>query len=131
MPAPPINTRKNMEQINKVELLGIIGNAHTQTVGDKKVAKFTFATNRAYKDRTGMPVIETTWHNVTAWEGARIPYETLAQIEKGATAHVLGRIKQTTYMGTDGSPRYVTEIVANSLKIIPCASMEEPTQPEM
>ena len=109
-----------MEQINRIELLGTIGSVRTQVVGDKRVVNFTMATNRAYKNREGDMVIETTWHNVAAWEGRNIPGDTLDQIEKGATAHVHGRMRTTKH-----SDRTFSEVVAASVEIIPCASLEE------
>ena len=37
--------------------------------GDNRVARFKIATNYSYRDKDGKPVIETTWHNIVAWEG--------------------------------------------------------------
>ena len=58
-----------MEQLNRVELRGVVGSVRLQKIGNTQVANFTVATSLAYKDRSGSPIIETTWHNVTAWEG--------------------------------------------------------------
>ena len=58
-----------MEQINRIELLGVVGSVRQQRINDRKMAKFTMVTNRAYKNKEGEPVIETQWHNVTAFEG--------------------------------------------------------------
>ncbi len=58
-----------MEQLNKVELRGIVGSVRVQSVADTKVANFSVATNNAFKSQAGAIVIETTWHNVVAWEG--------------------------------------------------------------
>ena len=62
-----------MEQINKIELRGNVGNVKLQTVGNNENIRFSVATNYAYKDKEGRPVIETTWHNVTAWNGKGMP----------------------------------------------------------
>lgn len=58
-----------MEQLNRIEIRGNVGNVNILKVGDARVAHFSVATNFAYKGRNGEPNIETTWHNVTAWEG--------------------------------------------------------------
>ena len=50
-----------MEQINKIELRGNVGNVKLQTVGNNENIRFSVATNYAYKDKEGRPVIETTW----------------------------------------------------------------------
>ena len=55
-----------MEQLNKIELRGNVGNIRVQAVGENEVANFSLATNFAYKSKDGTPVIETTWHNITA-----------------------------------------------------------------
>ena len=57
-----------MEQLNKVELKGVVGSVRLQKIGNNtQVANFTVATSLAYKDKAGCLIIETTWHNVTAW----------------------------------------------------------------
>ena len=38
-----------MEQLNKIEIQGIVGNVRIQDVADSKVANFSVATNYAYK----------------------------------------------------------------------------------
>ena len=49
-----------MEQINRIELIGIIGNARIQTIGNTKAARLSIATNYAYRSQSGEAVIETT-----------------------------------------------------------------------
>lgn len=105
-----------MEQLNKVTLRGIIGSVRIINVGDRKVARFTVATNLAYKAQDGSPVIETTWHNVTAWEGKDI--HNLDKLEKGSTVEVVGRLKNQRYTTADGEDRYSTEIIAHTISII-------------
>ena len=61
-----------MEQLNKVQLRGIIGSVKTFNIRDGKCAKITFATNLAYRGQDGCCIIETSWHNITAWEGNNI-----------------------------------------------------------
>ena len=85
-----------MEQLNRIELRGNVGSVRLQAVGDKQVAKLTVATNYIYKGKDGEPVIETTWHNVTAWEGKNIA--NLSKVEKGDKVHILGRLRKKIYM---------------------------------
>ena len=42
-----------MEQINKIELRGNVGNVKLQTVGNNENIRFSVATNYAYKDKEG------------------------------------------------------------------------------
>ena len=52
-----------MEQLNSVILRGIIGNARIQNIGDTEMARFSVATDHAYKNRSGEAVIEVTCYN--------------------------------------------------------------------
>jgi len=105
-----------MEQLNKIELRGNIGFVRTQRVENSTVCHFTVATNYVYKDRNGEPVIETTWHNVTVWEGRAIT--DVSQIIRGAKVSVIGRIKSQHYTDADGQERYVYEVQASKVSII-------------
>ena len=49
-----------LECINRVELRGIVGTSRVTEVGDRNLINFSLATNYAYKDSDGCPVIETT-----------------------------------------------------------------------
>ena len=106
-----------MEQLNKIEIRGNVGNVNILKVGDTRVAHFSVATNFAYKDRNGEPVIETTWHNVTAWEGNKgIP--SLDIIEKGFPIYVSGRLRIQRYIGGDGAERTSYDLIANVIEKI-------------
>ena len=105
-----------MEQLNQVNLRGYTGSIKVQTVGCSKVARFTVATNYAYRGQDGYCVIETTWHNVTAWEGNNI--HDVDQLKKGDAVEVIGRLKNQRYTSADGTEHSKVEILASSLKVI-------------
>lgn len=105
-----------MEQLNKIELRGNIGFVRTQRFEGTQVCHFTVATNYVYKGRNGEPVIETTWHNVSVWEGKAIA--DVSQILRGAKVYVCGRIKSQHYTDSDGLERYSYEIQASKVAII-------------
>ena len=105
-----------MEQINKIELRGLVGMVRLQEVGEKKVARFTVATNQAFTDRNGAAVIDTQWHNVSAWESKRITG--LEKLQKGDKVWVFGRVRYNKFTGADGMEHYSTEILANRLVIL-------------
>ena len=110
------NYERLMEQINKIELLGIVGSVRTQFIGERRMAKFTMVTNRAYKNKEGAPVIESTWHNVTAFEGRLV--RDLEKLEKGRAVHVWGRLQIQHYTGIDGTDRTSVDVLCNHLEII-------------
>lgn len=103
-----------MEQLNKIEIRGNVGNVNILKVGESRVAHFSVATNYAYKGRNGEPVIETTWHNVTAWESKSVP--NLDFITKGFGVYVCGRLRSQKYTASDGTEKFVTEIIANTVE---------------
>ena len=104
-----------MEQLNRIEIRGNVGNVNIINVGNTRVAHFSVATNFAYKDRNGEPVIETTWHNVTAWEGNKgIP--SLEIIAKGFPLYVTGRLRIQKYIAADGTAKTSYDIIANTIE---------------
>lgn len=115
-----------MEQINRIELRGAVGSVSKQAYDQGRVAHFTMATNYAYNDRNGGAVIETTWHNVTAWEGKCIP--DLDEISKGAKLHVVGRLRIQKFVAQTGEEKVSVDVIANRVTVL---KNEDPLQYEM
>ena len=105
-----------MEQLNKVELRGILGVIRVQNVGEKRLATMSVATNYCYKGGDGCPVIETTWHIVTVWEGNGCP--DLSIFQKGDQVHVIGRLRCRKYIDVSGMEKTQMDIVASMLEKI-------------
>ena len=105
-----------MESLNKIELRGILGTIRVITLGDTHYATMSVATNYCYKDAEGCPVIETTWHQVTAWEGKASP--DLSIFKKGDPVHVTGRLRCRRYTDEAGISRSQMDIIANCLERI-------------
>lgn len=100
---------------NKVELLGHAGaDPKITDYEGKRVARFTFATNEQYRDKTGQIQEETTWHNISVWEGDKIM--NLDDIRKGSYLYIKGAIRNSRFQGQDGEKHYFTEIRANTIK---------------
>lgn len=115
-----------MEQLNKIELRGVVGSVRIQSYSDNRMARMTVATNYAYKDREGCAVIDTSWHNVVAWENKNI--QNLNRLERGSKVYLQGRIRYQKYTASDGVEKVVTEIIANRLVLL---DDPEPLQYEM
>lgn len=115
-----------MEQLNRIELRGVVGSVRLQTFEDSRMARISLATNYAYKDRDGTAVIDTSWHNVIAWEGRNI--RDLDKITKGTKLQVQGRLRYQKYTGVDGVDRIATDVLANRMSIV---NDPEPMQYEM
>ncbi len=105
-----------MEQLNRIELRGNVGTVRVQEFNGTHVGRISIATNYVYKDREGNPVIETTWHNVTAWEGKNV--SDLERIHRGDKLYVVGRFRSQRYEGNDGVERVVNEVVASRVSLI-------------
>ena len=115
------NKDKIIEQLNRIELRGNVGNVRLSNVGDSTVARFSLATNFVYKGREGDAVIETTWHNIVAWNGKGMP--DLEKIEKGMPLYVCGRLRSSRFTGSDGTEKQVFEVVANKISFENTASV--------
>lgn len=105
-----------MEQLNRIEIRGNVGSVRVQSFGDKRVMKMTVATNYVYKGRDGEPVIETTWHNITAWEGRNMP--DFSKFEKGDKVHVFGRLRSQRYIANDGVERTSYDVQASKIQLL-------------
>lgn len=105
-----------MEQLNRIELRGNVGNIRISEVGESRVARFSVATNFIYKGKDNEGVVETTWHNVVAWSGKGMPDFTA--ITKGAPVYVTGRIRTSRFTGSDGTEKTVYEVVASKIEVL-------------
>ena len=82
------------------------------------VATFTLAVDRGYTNQQGER--ETDFLPIVAW---RKLGETCANyLTKGRLVAVCGRIQTRSYAGQDGQRRYITEIVADEVRILDRAS---------
>ena len=105
-----------MEQLNSVSIRGIIGNARVQNIGNTEVVRFSVATDYAYKNRQGEAVIETTWHQVTAFKKDSMPdFNTLV---RGTGVEVKGRLRNNRYTDAHGVERFTTEILASEVSLV-------------
>lgn len=108
-------TNNIMEFINKIELQGTVGNVNINKVGDTSVARFSVCTEYCYKSTDGAIVIDCTWHNCTAWESGK---NKIADIAKGKTVHLTGRIRNFRFVNADGSERTGSEIIVHEVHTI-------------
>lgn len=105
-----------MEELNRIELQGRIGNIRVYEVGNSKTARISIATNRMFESTDGAKTIETTWHDVSVWQ--ENIKEELGSVRKGDILHVIGRVRRQRYVSADGEERYSYEVVAHSAEIV-------------
>lgn len=98
--------------VNKVILVGNVGkDPEIRMAGDKKVANFSFATSEKYKNET-----TTEWHNVVIWDKLAEIVE--KYVKKGSQLYLEGRIKTRSWEDKNGSKRYTTEVVMDTMKML-------------
>lgn len=105
-----------MEQLNSVQLRGIVGNARIQDIGETQMIRFSVATDHAYKTSGGDMVVETTWHLVVAFKNDNMP--DFSTIVRGVGVEVKGRLRNKRYTDANGIERTTTEILANSISLV-------------
>ena len=98
---------------NSVQLIGRLGKdvEIREFTNDRKMARFSLATNRFYKDKNGDNAEETQWHNIVAWGKTA---ELMGKIlKKGNEVAIHGRLTYRNWEDKEGVKRYTTEIVVD------------------
>ena len=83
---------------------------HTQT--GKAVAKFTVAASRTI-EANGEKKELTDYIPVVVWGG--LAESVAAELKKGSAAVVVGRYTSRSYEAQDGTKKYITEVVAETV----------------
>lgn len=79
-----------------------------------QVCSFAIATNEFYKDKSGQKQEKTEFHNIVVFGNAA---ENVARyMSKGNEIYIEGKIQTRSWDAQDGSKRYRTEIVAQSVQ---------------
>lgn len=104
--------------VNAITLVGRIGKDPVIKNFDNggKIAEFSLATDDGYKDKQGNKVEQTDWHNVKF--NGKLAEVVEKYVKKGWLVYVSGKIKTRSYDDKDGNKRYVTEVVADTLKML-------------
>lgn len=111
---------------NYVELIGVVGAVQNSVISGRKICRISLATNRAYRDSEGCPVITTSWFTIRFWETKECPIP--ENLEKCDKLRVEGRIDVLKYVNPDGIAQTIYEIAAKRLEKIDqmeCLQMEE------
>lgn len=85
---------------------------------NSQVCNFSVVTDYSTVDKEGNSAIETTWFNVSAWNG-REGIDDFQGIQKGVWIEVTGRIRMRRYTTQTGEERLSTDVVARKVKLIP------------
>ena len=105
---------------NSVQLIGRPGNdPEVKMVGNRKLAKFSLATNHHYYNDNHELETSTSWHYIIAWGKTAERVE--KYIKKGKKIALEGRLRTRVYE-KDGRKNYITEITLNEFMLIDYAS---------
>jgi len=102
--------------MNKAIILGRVGTPpELVTTGDTQVAKFSVATNKTWKAKSGEKKEKTTWHNVNIW-GNQADIA-MKYIKKGSQILIEGEINNTT-TGEGESRKYFSSITCQRFEFV-------------
>lgn len=104
--------------VNKVLLIGNLGQDPEvrRLENGTMVARITVATNESYRDKNNEWQTITEWHNVILWRYLAERAEN--QLKKGSQVYIEGKLTHRKYQTQEGQDRYVTEVVANTFRIL-------------
>jgi single-strand DNA-binding protein len=103
---------------NKVQLIGHVGQKPQTRIleGDKKLVRFSVATNETYRNAQGIKVTDTQWHNLVAF--GKVAEIAEKYIDKGSEVALEGKLVNRNYTDKEGIKRYVTEIQVSELLLL-------------
>ncbi len=106
-----------MADLNRVQLIGRLSDDPKVQNQDenKKMTRFTLATNSTYKDSDGNKKEKVQWHKIVAFGGladvcAKYP-------KKGLEVFVEGPIETRQYQ-KEGQTHFITEIIVNNIQFL-------------
>lgn len=104
--------------INKVTLLGRIGNLDTKALQDGTlVANFSLATNENWTGKDGQKNQNTTWHKCVAF--GKVADIISHYVRKGELLHVEGKLTNRSWDDKEGGKHQVTEIKVMEVVLMP------------
>ena len=107
-----------MSAVNKVILLGNLGKDPEirYLENDRMRVSFTLATHETYKNKEGVRVTTTEWHNIVLWT----PLAKIAEqyLTKGRQVYIEGKLTTRSYVDKEGQTKYITEVVGQHLVLL-------------
>ena len=102
--------------MNKVILIGNLTKDPeiTTTTNGVSVCRFSIAVSRRFANADGNR--DTDFLNIVVWRGLADNCHKF--LKKGSKVGVVGSLQTRSYDATDGSKRYVTEIVADEVEFL-------------
>jgi len=129
--------------LNKVYLIGrLTADPEMRTTqAGQTVTTMRMATNRVWTSPSGEKNESTEYHTIVAW--ARLGEIASQYLKRGSLLMIEGRLQTRSWDAQDGTKRYRTEVVAESLQMgprsqqqdgynqqAPAPSQQEPSSPQ-
>ncbi len=107
-----------MRGINKVILIGRLGKDPElrYTTSGQPVANFTIATTEVRNSKDGDKQEYTEWHRIVAW--GRLAEICGEYLTKGKMVYIEGALRTRSWDDKQGSKRWTTEIVSQTMQIL-------------
>ena len=108
-----------MASINKAIIVGNLGrDPETRYTADggTAITMLSVATTRRYRNAEGQTVSETEWHRIVLF--SRLAEIAKDYLRKGSLVYIEGRIRTRRYQAKDGTDRYATEIIGETLQLL-------------
>ena len=104
--------------INKIFLRGVVGVSTIRQFGGKNHIAFSLLHEHSYMDENGLMTVDCTWVHVSAFEGGTVSMQEMQKVCKGAKVEVIGRLRTSRYVNSDGSTAVHLEVVAHRLHVM-------------
>ncbi len=117
--ATPANAPSLTQCMNRADIIGNLTRDPEMrtTTGGQQVLTIGVATNEKWKDRqSGQDKERSEFHNVVVW-GA-LAEEVARTLKKGNRVMVTGRVQTRSWETKEGSKRYTTEIIADTVAFL-------------
>ena len=108
-----------MASINKAIIVGNLGrDPETRYTADggTAITSLSVATTRRYRNADGQTVSETEWHRIVLF--SRLAEIAKDYLRKGSLVYIEGRIRTRRYQAKDGTDRYATELIGETLQLL-------------
>jgi len=116
-----------MSGVNKVILIGNVGQDPEIRTGTVKVASLSLATSETWKDKNGEKKEKTSWHQLTFFNKLADIVE--QYVSKGNSIYIEGKLDYQEYE-KDGIKKRVTKVVVNSLTMLGGTNTEGNSAPK-
>jgi len=108
--------------LNKIFILGNVARdpESRSTPSGQTVANFSVATNRMWTDGQGQKQKKAEFHNIVAW--GKLGEICAQYLQKGKLVFIEGRVETRSWDAPDGTKKYKTEVIAETMQMGPRTS---------